>query len=413
MRQKLTPKFIHKAKPPPGAERMTFWDAAMPGFGLMVTARGSKSYVVQYRAGRTSRRVTLKSGLSLTEAKREAKAVLGAVARGGDPLHEARTAKAAEAHSLKAVAEEYLAREGKNLRSSTLGDKRDVFRLHIYPRFASRPIDSIKRSEIVRLLDKVEDENGPVACQHVLATLRRLMNWYAGRSDDFRSPIVRGMGRIKPKELARKRVLTDDELRAVWRAAEATPTAYGHLVKFIILTATRLREASDMTRAELNASGTEWLIPARRYKGKHDHLVPLSAAAQKVLADIPTIGSKGWVFTTNGRTPISGFSKFKRRFDIKVLEELRKQDPQAVIERWTTHDLRRTARSLMSRAGVNADHAERALGHVIGGVRGVYDRHEFKEEKRHAFEALAGEVNRIINPPPGDVVDLAKRRAKT
>jgi integrase len=123
------------------------------------------------------------------------------------------------------------------------------------------------------------------------------------------------------------------------------------------------------------------------------------------------IGRKGWIFSTNGDTPISGFSKFKRQFDAKVLQELRRHDPQAgPLPHWTTHDLRRTARSLMSRAGVNADHAERALGHMIAGVRGTYDRHQFKDEKRRAFEALADEIKRIVNPPRS-VVPL--RRAKT
>ncbi len=411
MRQKLTPKFIDKAAALHGAERTTFWDTALPGFGLMVTSRGHRSYVCQYRAGRISRRLTLKAGLSLTEAKREAKAILGAVAKGRDPLQEKRAKVSVQANSLKSVAEEYLKREGKGLRNSTLRDKHADFRLYIFPRFGARPIDGIRRSEVVNLLDKVEDEAGPVAAQHAFATLRRLMNWHASRSDEFRSPIVRGMSRVQPKEIARSRVLTDDELRAVWQAAEATPAAaYGHLVKFILLTATRLKEAADMTRGELNADGTEWLIPAARYKGKHDHLIPLSGTAQMVFAAIPKIGSRGWVFTSNGQVPISGFAKFKRRFDIQVLEELRKHDADAKLPRWTTHDLRRTARSLMSRAAISADHAERALGHVIAGVRGVYDRHEFKEEKRHAFEALAGEVARIINPPHPSVVPL--RRGK-
>ena len=348
MRTKLTPAFIGKVKAAPGAERTTYWDASLAGFGLMVTARGHRSYVVQYRSGRISRRVTLKNGLSLTEARREAKIILGAVAKGRDPLQEARAARAADTHSLKFVAEEYLARESKSLRSRTLAGKRDSFRLHIYPRFAARPIDSIKRSEIVRLLDKIEDEAGPVAAQHALVALRRMMNWYAGRSDDFRSPIVRGMARVKPKERARDRVLSDEEVRAVWQAAD-TFGPYGRMLQFILVTATRLREAAFMTRAELAADGSEWLIPSARYKGKHDHLVPLSGAARDVLAAIPMIGDRGWVFTSNGKVPISGFSKFKRQFDASVLQELREHDPQAVLPRWTTHDLRRTARSLMSR----------------------------------------------------------------
>jgi integrase len=409
MRTKLTPAFAAKAKAEPDAERTTYWDTAQPGFGLMVTANGHRSFVVNYRAGRISRRVTLKNGLSLSEARRQARGILGDVARGGDPLQESREARAAQSNTLKFIADEYLKREGKTLRARTLKDTQAIFRRYIFARFGSRPLDSIKRSEIVRLLDKIEDENGPTAARHAFATLRRLMNWYAGRSDDFRSPITHGMGRIKEK--ARQRILSDDELRAVWRAADSSG-AYNNLIRFILLTAARLREASDMTRAELNADGSEWLIPAARYKSKHDHLIPLSKAAQDVLAAIPVIGRKGWVFTTNGDVPISGFSKFKAQFDARVLEVLRENNPQAVsLPNWTTHDLRRTARSLMSRAGVNADHAERALGHAIGGVRGVYDRHEYLEEKRHAFEALAGELERIIKPPEPSVVPL-RRPAK-
>ena len=157
---------------------------------------------------------------------------------------------------------------------------------------------------------------------------------------------------------------------------------------------------------------TEWTIPAARHKSKRDFLCPLSQAAQDVLAKLPVKGRKGWIFTTDGNTPISGFSKGKRAFDEDVLAELRKADPNAKLERWTTHDLRRTARSLMSRAGCDVDHAERALGHVVGGVRGVYDRHEFKAEKARVFEALAAQVERILNPQSQRGATQALRRAQ-
>jgi site-specific recombinase XerD len=402
MRTRLTPAFVAKATAEANAERTVYWDESLKGFGLMVTAAGHKSWVCQYRANGISRRFTVKSTLSLLEARREAKGVLGAVARGGDPLQDRRRKAAEAAGTLRAIAEDYLAREHA-LRS--IGDRRKTFERYIYPEFGARSICSIRRSEIVRLLDRIEDgkagnskdRGGPVAAQHTLATLRRLFSWHASRDDDFRSPIVRGMSRIKPKEMARTRILSDDELRAVWRVAQRHRVTYSNMLRFILLTATRLREAADMRRGEL--SDDEWTIPAARYKGKHEHLIPLSQAAQTVLAEQPVIGRKGWVFTTNGDVPISGFSKFKREFDVRVVEELRKGDPEAKpLARWTVHDLRRTARSLMSRAGVDPDHAERTLGHVVGGVRGVYDRHEFKEEKRRAFEALAALVERIVDP---------------
>jgi integrase len=403
---KLTQAFVEKAQALPGAgDRTIYWDTALPGFGLMVTNASHKSYVVQYRANGASRRMTIKGGLSLTDAKKQAKALQGDVSKGHDPLGEERKAKVAQANSLRSVAEEYLKREGKKLR--TIEERRAEFRRYIYPRFAARPIDTIKRSEIVRLLDKVEDGHGPGAAQKALVALSRLLNWYANRSDDFRSPIVRGMARINPKERARDRVLSDDELRTVWGAAEASGNVYGHLLRFILLTATRRREASNMNRRELSSNGIEWTIPAGRYKTKLDHLVPLSKLAQALLAQVPVTGTKGWVFTTDGNVPISGFSKFKKAFDGRVLAELQKDDPNSKpLPRWTTHDLRRTARTLMARAGVPPDHAERALGHVIGGVQGVYNKHEYRDEKRAAFEALASQIERILAGSQRNVVPI-------
>jgi integrase len=395
-REKLTPAFVARAAVEPGAKRTTYWDAAMPGFGVRVTQGGHKSYVVQYRAGTgrgaVDRRITIKGVLKLDEARREAKAILGHVAKGGDPLKERRDEEAEATNTLKSIAEEYLAREASRLRS--IDQRRACLERLIYPQFGLRQIDSIRRSEIVRLLDKIEDENGPVMADHTLAVLRRLFTWHAGRSDDFRSPIVRGMARTSPKARARQRVLTDDELRAVWKTAEALKSPFGFLVRFIVLTAARRNEAARLRRDEV--SGAEWLIPGSRHKSKRDFLLPMSSATLAMFTDVPAIGpgkGRGYVFTTDGVRPLAGFSKFKREFDEAVFAIQREPMP-----RWTLHDLRRTARSLMSRAGVAPDHAERALGHVIAGIRGTYDLHEFRDEKRRAFEALAAQVERIIKP---------------
>ena len=394
MHRKLTPPFVRTAAAAAGAERTIYWDESLEGFGLMVTAAAHRSFVVQYRAAGTSRRYTIKGTLSLAKARKKARSILGAVAEGRDPLTERRKAERVATNTLRAISEEYLAREGKKLRS--VGERRRIFDVYILPKLGSRQIEEIKRSDVVRLLDRIEDNNGPVMADHVLAVLRRLMTWHAGRTDDFRSPIVRGMARTKPKDRARERILSDDELRAVWAGTTGWDAPYGHLVRFILLTATRLREAAQMRRQEI--AGTDWLIPAARHKSKRDFLLPLSKAACEGLAAVPTIGRRGWVFTTDGERPINGFSKAKQQLDARILEQLRKVGEDAKpLPRWTNHDLRRTARSLMSRAGISPDHAERALGHVISGVRGTYDRHEFAEEKRRAFEALALQIERIIS----------------
>jgi integrase len=228
------------------------------------------------------------------------------------------------------------------------------------------------------LLDRIEDERGPVMASRTLSIINRVMNFHASRSDDFRSPIVKGMAR--GSEQSRSRTLTDDELRAIWKAAADYPV-YGTLLRFILLTATRRNEAGQMKWAEL--TDRDWVIPAARYKTNLDHVIPLSAMALSVLPE----RNGEFVFSANGRQAIGGYGRHKQ-----VIDEA------SGVSGWVMHDLRRSARSLLSRAGVPTDHAERCLGHVIGGVRGVYDRHEYYDEKAKAFEALAAQVQRIIDP---------------
>ena len=385
------------------ADRQFNWDSDFPGFGLQTTATGHKSFVYQYRAGSVSRRMKLDGGWFRYEAeragkpapalkgaeraiaKREAEAVRGAVAQGRDPLAEMRQSASADKNTFKAIADDYLARDGSRLRSKD--QIKAVLERHAYPRIGSKPIDGLKRSEIVQMLDKVEEAAGPVAADRTLAHVRKICNWHASRSDDFNSPIVRGMARTKPKERRRQRVLNDDELRAVWKAAEGQRTPFGWLVRYILLTMTRRNEAARMTRRE--AVEDNWTIPAKRHKSKKDFLLPLSQSAAILLAEIPTVGRKNdpYVFTTTGSAPISGFSKFKADFD-----------KLCGVTGWTLHDLRRTGLTLCSRAGADPDHAEMAYGHTVQGVRGVYDVWEFRDEKRHVMELLAAQIDRIVNP---------------
>jgi integrase len=395
MRIKLTPAFCKNALAQAGAERTIFWDTTMPGFGLVVTSAGHRGYVVQYRAGGRSRRMAIDGVLSLAGARKRAKQLLGQVAHDRDPLAERRKAVALQEDTFQAIAESYLARDARkrNLRSTDWVQA--ALKRLVYPQIGKLAISEIRRSDIVRLLDRIEDERGPVMADRALAIIRRIMNWHASRSDDddFRTPIVRGMARTSDAERARKRILTDDEIRAVWRAAEAHLSPFTALVQFLLLTGARRSEAAEMTWGEL--SGADWTLPAARNKVAVDLIRPLSPAAMAVLKKLPKI--RRYVFTSNGRQPLGGFTHFKRRLDIA-----------AGVSGYTLHDLRRTARSLMSRAGVNSDHAERCLGHVIGGVRGVYDRYEFHEEKRRAYEVLAGMIERIINPVD-NVLPLQRR----
>lgn len=428
-RADLNAKLFKDARAVAGADRTIYWDERMPGFGLMVTARGHKSFIYQYRINGSSRRLNLdgkflrleaereaqgtgklraprKPAAPLEAARREAVKVESAIIDGRDPLQECR--KVAAASTLRTVAEEYLRREGRKLRSYS--ERKRIFERYVYPRLGSGKIDDIRRSDIVNLLDRIEDQSGPVQAHAVLAAIRKLFNWHAKRSDVFRSPIVRGMSpALAPKLRARERKLDDHELQAVWRAAEGLQTPYGYLCRFLLLTAARLREGAHMARGEVSADGREWTIPAKRSKSKQPCLLPLSQAAQNLLAQVPSIG-RTWVFTYNGAKPVNSFNKGKATLDARVLEVLREHDPDAKqLPRWTWHDLRRTARSLMSRAGVPSRHAEMALGHAVAGVESTYDRHDYLPEMRAAFEALAGLIDRILKPT-SNVVDIGAAR---
>jgi integrase len=404
MKQKLTPAFVLRATAAPGAERTIYWDD-MAGFGLMVTKRGARSFVVQYRAGGESRRVTLDGVLSLDEARRVARGILGDVAKGGDPVAAERAARAAKEDTLSKIAARYLAsRAGRALRS--VGQRKTILERLVFPKLGDRQIETIKRSEVARLLDQIADQRGPRMAGYTAAVLQVLFHWWEKQTDDFVSPMVRGMvpdGASKPRD----RTLDDHELRAFWRAAAAWSHPFARMMQFVLLTATRRNEAADMLRSELE--GDVWTIPAERYKTKISHAIPLSRAARAVIDGCPVLGASGFVFTINGRNRLQGLAHHKSEFDRRMLAELRKLDPNAELKNWRTHDVRRTARTLMARAGVNPDHAERALGHVIGGVRGTYDRHRFEAEKLAAFEALAAQVQRIVDPQP-NVIPLERSK---
>jgi integrase len=371
----LTDRSIRSLRPAPEGKRRLAWDALVPGLAVRVTDRGEKSFVLVTRypgsPHPTPRSLGKVGAISLADARDKARAWHKLISSGVDP---AKAQAEAAANTFQAICDEYMAREGSKLRSAEW--RRQVLERLVYPALGPKPISEIRRSDIVQLLDKIQDQRGPAMADKALGIIRKAMNWHASRSDDFRSPIVRGMAR--DAGTARDRILTDDELRSIWRASEGS--LFGSYVRFLLLTAARRTEAASMEWAEL-ASG-DWTLPAARNKTNQDLVRPLSKTA---LATLPPPNGK-FVFGRRGK-PLAVFGDPKTRLD-----------EASGVTGWTLHDLRRTARSLMSRAGVPTDHAERCLGHVIGGVRGTYDRHEYHAEKARAFEALAGLVARIVDP---------------
>jgi Arm DNA-binding domain len=272
----------------PGAARREIPDAGQRGLYVIVQPTGRKVYAVRYRFAGKTRKLTLQAGITLGAARREAADALYHVERGIDPAIKKQRARdeqrAAQADTFQAVAEGFFRRDGAKLRTARSW-QRDLERL-VIPVFGRRPIADIRRGDISRLLDDIEDNNGAAAAGTVLAIVRRIMNWHATRSDDFRSPIVRGMTRWQTSEHARDRILNDDELCAIWRSAGDTDP-FGYYLKFILLTAARPGEVAGMRIGELD--GSAWTLPVARNKTKRDLTRPLSVAAQEVLAKTPPL----------------------------------------------------------------------------------------------------------------------------
>jgi integrase len=246
----------------------------------------------------------------------------------------------------------------------------------------------------VTMLDAIEINSGSAMAHVTLGIVGKILRWYAARVDDYAPPLVRGMGRYQVGEQARARVLNDHELRAVWKAT-ANGGPFERLVRFLLLTGARRNEAAGLRWDEVKDG--VWTLPAIRNKVGVELARPLSKAAQAIIDQSPRFDGCPYVFSRVGSGAITRLSPSKRQLG----------ETSGVTDLWR-HDLRRTARSLMSRAGVPSDHAERALGHVLGGVKAVYDRHRYIDEMAVAYEKLASLIQRIVDPQPNVVAITAR-----
>lgn len=392
----LTALKIDRLKADPN-RRQEIPDGRQAGLFLVLQPSGKKTFAVRYRFNGKPAKLTLQPGLSLADARKLAADAMYEIAKGNDPRRTKKLAKqkaaSDAANTLQSICERYMLREGGKLRSASI--RESALRRLVYPVLGDRAIDTIKRTEITQLLDKVEDQTGSRAADLVLAYLRKIFNWYAIQSDEFLSPIVKGMSRYDYAGKRRKRFLKDAEIKMLWQATEdGGPIA--SILRFLLLTGCRRSEGARLRWDELN--GREWLLPAARHKNKHtDLLRPLSDAALAIVQAQPRIDNSLFVFSNDGVRPIA-FGSRSRGF-MKAI---------GITENWTVHDLRRTSRTLLSRAGVDSDIAEKCLGHLPGTIRAVYDQHKYQTELRHAFEQLSTLIERIVNPPPANVTPMRR-----
>lgn len=404
-RQTLTDNMVAKLKP--GPKRLTLSDPELRGHYVRITPTGGKSYVAVTRDS-SGKQVWATIGstdhFTIDEARETARQIIKRIKAGKAAFEP----PAVKADSFEAVARNYVER---HVKANKLRSQAEIERLldkHVYPPWKDRDFVGIRRGDVTKLLDEVQDNHGPQEADHVLAVVRGIMNWYASRSDEYVSPITRGMRRTDPKSRKRARILDDDEIRTVWTVAEGNGT-FGAILCLALLTAQRREKIATMRWEDVDIDGT-WNIPTEdREKGNGGALV-LPEPALAIIRAQRRVGDNPFVFAGRGNGHFSGFSPCKRAFNARVTTALRQvaDDPETVepLPNWTLHDLRRTSRSLMARAGVRPEVGERVMGHAIQGVEGVYDRHSYRDEKADALRRLAGLLETILNPQAENVVPI-------
>lgn len=379
-------------------KKQRLFDPGAVGLLCVITAKGKKTWCVVARDPQKKlvwKTIGDPAVMSLTKARELAAEAVARVKEGKPPI-EAPDAPPAASETFTDVAKRFIERHVEKQKLRSAYEIKRQFDRYIYPDWGSEAFASIRRGKVIELLDTIEDNSGPVMADRVLATLRKLFNWIEVRDEEYTSPIVRGMRVSSAKERARKRILTDDEIRLLWPACDQVGT-FGAFVKVALLSAQRKSKVATMRWDDLKDG--VWTIPAEAREKVNAGELKLPKLALAIIDAQPSIKDNPFVFAGRGTKAFNSFSDGK--------EDLHAKAP---IAHWTIHDLRRTARSLMARAGVRSDIAERTLGHVITGVEGVYDRHTYSDQKGEALEALANLVERILQGDASNVVQMASAR---
>lgn len=428
MTKALTPKRIEAEKPPTARKEIP--DGLLPGLYLVVQPSGAKSWAVRYRYAGAPRKLTIGPypAIDLASARTLGGKALRAAAEGRDPAAEKQNAKGdAKRASLEEargkrdlfenVAREFIERHAmKSNRETTWRETARILGLRpdaegnlievggdVIPAWRGRKVQEITKRDVIALLDSVNDR-APIMANRVLAAVRKLFNWCLARDVISVSPCTL----VEPPapERSRERILSDDEIRRLWKAMDVEGWPFGPLVKILLLTGQRLGEVGGMRWDELALDAKMWTLPGERVKNDNKHEVPLSDAAVEILKAQPRIKTtKGFVFTTTRDAAVSGFSRAKDRLDETMAGD------GGELEHWTFHDLRRTMASGMARLGIQLPVIEKILNHTSGtfrGVVGVYQRHSFSDEKRAALQAWASFVQSTVSgeKPTTNVVAL-------
>jgi len=410
----LTTRFVATARPKRRSAgdvtRAEYPDAACPGLHLIVQPTGTRSWAFRFRqrADRKSVKLTLgkagEDGISLAAARHAAAAVRHRLERGvapATPVTPATLVSGGGDDKIETVVAAFLELHvhRKNRASSARGTE-GIFNRIVLPAWRGRTIGSIRRRDVIDLVESVAARGRGYRANRTLAALSKLFNWLVARDVLVSSPAA-GVERLH-KEEARTRVLSDDELRALWLACDSDGVS-DQAIQVLILTGARRSEVGHMRWQEIDEDRRLWRLPAGRTKNACEHTVPLSSQTWELIEERPRFAGCDFVFTIDGKRPVNDWDAVKRRISAKA---------EVAADTWRLHDLRRTAASGMQKLGVSVPVIEKALNHVSGtfrGIVGVYQTHDYADEVRIALQRWADRVEEIVGGRPATVVKLRVR----
>ena len=395
MKKSLTHRFCEAVKAKNG--RVEISDSHLKSWNLIlrVTPQGAKTWCVQFRLGGKRQRITLGAFPSTSLERARAKSLkIGALVDDGiDPIAHERQAKL-DALTFEDAAREYLVHCRERAKLKSWRQKQRLFEKWVLPRLGTLPLSELDRGKVLELLDDLEEEGLTVQVNRVLSQIKAFLFWVVeDREYLLVNPIASLHSRRKRfKETPRERTLSNGELRDLWEATHGLPEPSRSFIRVLMLTGQRRDEVRLMEWSEIDLEKSKWLISARRTKNKRDHLVPLSAHVVSILSDLPR--KSGYVFSVKGSKPYTGHRRLKAILD-----------RESGVTGWVFHDLRRTFRTGLSALRIQPDIRRRCMNHATGtSLDGVYDQHDFVDEKRQAFEAWADHLLLIVEERDGENV---------
>ncbi len=403
---------------PPRTGRIEKYDARVPGFGVRVTDKGSRSWIVVYtspikRKGKPWRRrytIGRVDDYGLAAARERADKVLKDVRAGIDPIEKEKKERLAaddESKTFRVAVDEFIDMHvSKQTPRGQKESRRPLERL--LPEWGYRNVADIGRLEIIDLRDGLLKEGKPYAAERTVTELKRFFRWCVdhGKLDASPAALVASPF-AKGERKSRDRKLDEQEIAVLWPAFEVMEYPFGHYLKLLLITGQRRSEVATMRWSEIDLDKHLWTIPKEKTKSEREHDVPLSGLAMELLGSCPRFNAGDFVFSsTGGERPISGFSKLKKVADVeakKIAEEI----SAPAVERWRLHDFRRTMTTMLAEIGIKPHILGAVINHSPGslhGVTAVYNRYQYLPEKKHALEAWGRKLETIIRPEADEKV---------